>query len=134
MIRRRSAACSPMHELRFSPGFFGLVLSSGAVGGLAGAVLAPALAQRIRFGVLLVGAACVACAPAILIPVARGSTLAVAGTLAVVFFVMACGVATVNVLSVSLRQAITPAGMLGRMNASMLLMLYGTVPIGSLAA
>ncbi len=124
-----------VRDLGLSAGQFGLVLSSGAIGGLAGALLAPVLARRIRFGTLLVAAAGVACAPAILIPAVTGpATLTVRCVLAAVYLVMAAGVATVNVLSVSLRQAITPAGLLGRMNASMLMLLYGTVPAGSLAA
>lgn len=38
-----------------------------------------------------------------------------------------------NIDQVSLRQAITPPRMLGRMNASMRFMVWGTMPFGSLA-
>ena len=37
-----------------------------------------------------------------------------------------------NVNQVSLRQAITPERMLGRMNATMRFIVWGTIPIGSL--
>jgi hypothetical protein len=37
-----------------------------------------------------------------------------------------------NVNQVSLRQAITPESMLGRMNATMRFLVWGTIPIGSL--
>jgi predicted MFS family arabinose efflux permease len=38
-----------------------------------------------------------------------------------------------NVNQVGLRQAITPHDMLGRMNATMRLIVWGTIPIGALA-
>jgi MFS family permease len=123
-----------VRTLGFNPGLFGLILSAGAVGGLAGAVLAPALARRLRFGTLLVGAAVTACVPAVLIPLVVRPTAVAGSAMAIIFFVMECGVATVNVLSISLRQAVTPPDMLGRMNSGILLILYGTVPVGSLAA
>jgi hypothetical protein len=37
-----------------------------------------------------------------------------------------------NIAQVSYRQAITPNNMLGRMNASMRFMVWGTLPLGSL--
>jgi len=38
-----------------------------------------------------------------------------------------------NVNQVGLRQAITPHNMLGRMNATMRLIVWGTIPVGALA-
>ena len=38
-----------------------------------------------------------------------------------------------NINQVSLRQAITPERMLGRMNATMRFIVWGTIPIGSIA-
>jgi MFS family permease len=57
---------------------------------------------------------------------------------AVVYFVVAwllfgLGGTIYNIDQVSLRQAITPPGLLGRMNASMRFMVWGTMPFGSLA-
>jgi predicted MFS family arabinose efflux permease len=63
--------------------------------------------------------------------------LAPAGDLAVVFLavsIFAGSAASVvyNVNQVSLRQAITPEHFLGRMNATMRFLVWGTIPIGSL--
>ncbi len=38
-----------------------------------------------------------------------------------------------NITQVSLRQAITPARLLGRMNASMRFLVWGTIPVGACA-
>src|SRR5207253_3417627 len=43
------------------------------------------------------------------------------------------GMAVYNINQVSLRQAITPLRMQGRMNATMRFMVWGTMPIGALA-
>lgn len=53
-----------------------------------------------------------------------GTTLAVHGFHLAVF----------NVNSLTLRQTVTPARLLGRMNASYRLILYGTIPLGALLA
>jgi hypothetical protein len=42
------------------------------------------------------------------------------------------GVVAYNVNQVGLRQAITPDRMLGRMNATMRLIVWGTIPVGAL--
>jgi predicted MFS family arabinose efflux permease len=48
------------------------------------------------------------------------------------FFLMSICNVVYNVSQVSLRQAITPDRLLGRMNASMRFLVWGTIPIGSL--
>ena len=52
--------------------------------------------------------------------------------LAVAFFVSSITNVVYNVNQVSLRQAITPQRFLGRMNATMRFLVWGTIPIGSL--
>ena len=46
--------------------------------------------------------------------------------------ILGYGVVAYNVNQVGLRQAITPDRMLGRMNATMRLIVWGTIPIGAL--
>jgi hypothetical protein len=52
--------------------------------------------------------------------------------LAAGFFVASLGGPLYNINQVSLRQAITPHHLLGRMNATMRFLVWGTMPIGSL--
>ena len=59
---------------------------------------------------------------------ARGSVLGPRGRRRFLGF----GVVVYNVNQVGLRQAITPDRMLGRMNATMRLIVWGTIPIGAL--
>ena len=66
---------------------------------------------------------------AVLLPLATRST----GALLLIGWVALLGLGSVvyNVNQVSLRQAITPERMQGRMNATMRFMVWGTIPIGS---
>jgi hypothetical protein len=47
-------------------------------------------------------------------------------------FLTGLGVAVYNINQVSLRQAITPDHLLGRMNASMRFLVWGVMPLGAL--
>ncbi|GII26063.1 MFS transporter [Planosporangium mesophilum] len=117
-------------DLRLSPGMIGLFFSFGAVGGLIGALVATRVAARIGQG------------PAIWIPVAVSGPfqllfpLAQRGWLlwaaAAGYFVYAVGVVVYNVTQVSFRQGLTPERLLGRMNATMRFLVWGTMPIGGL--
>ena len=108
----------------------------GLIGGLAGAgiLLGALITTRIqtRLGVgrtIILGAA--ATGPAgLLIPIASPDTALL--LLGASFFLMSICNVIYNVSQVSLRQAITPDRLLGRMNASMRFLVWGTIPIGSL--
>jgi MFS family permease len=68
----------------------------------------------------------------VLFPLARpgpGVLLAAAGIL-----VFSTGATTYNVLSMSLRQSLAPDRLRGRINASMRVAIWGTMPLGALAA
>ena len=108
----------------------GLAFSVGSVGVMAGALTGSAVTRRVGVGRMLVLTSVgfslaglpVAFAPDALI----WWGVAVSGLLAGY-----CGVAW-NINQVSLRQAITPTRMQGRMNASMRFIVWGTMPLGSL--
>jgi MFS family permease len=115
-------------ELDLSPGTIGLLFSAPAIGGLLGAVLARRIAGWIGQG------------PAIWVPVAMQGPLSVAlplvergWRLALVGVCLAgVGVMIVvyNVTQVSFRQLLTPERLLGRMNATMRFLVWGTIPVG----
>jgi len=117
-------------EIGLGPEQIGLALSLGAVGFLAGAIVATRAAARIGVGrAILAGAVLSAPAPLIIAIAPAGQMLwAVAAS----GIVGGLGVAIYNINQVSLRQAITPQRMQGRMNATMRFIVWGTIPIGSI--
>ncbi|HEX2052021.1 MAG TPA: MFS transporter [Actinomycetota bacterium] len=121
-----------LRVLEWSPGIYGLLMSAAAVGAVLGTAIAPALARRFRFGPTLTAGLGLACVVTPLIPAAGGGGL---GDKALVFFAMFAigfGEGIGNVLGLTIRQTVTPDRLLGRMHASMRMMLYGSIPVGSL--
>jgi MFS family permease len=118
-----------VRQLGLSPGLIGLVFALGNVGFLAGAFTARRLAERLGVGPTIVGAAVLFGLGGVLIPLAtRGIAIPVlVGGEALFGF----GAVVYNINQVSLRQAITPHRMQGRMNATMRFMVWGTMPIGA---
>lgn len=113
--------------LGLSEPLFGVLLTSFAIGSLAGSLLADRVERRIgRQAVLLV--AIVASAISLAVPGLTtnpflvGASFAIAG----VFLVMW------NVITVSLRQRIVPDALLGRVNSAYRLFAWGTQPLGAL--
>ena len=117
-------------QLDLSPGAVGTILAIGNVGFLIGAVVSARVAKAVGVGPAIVGSAVLFCIPGVLIPLV---TQATAWPLLIIAFnIFGIGGVVYNVNQVSLRQAITPQRMQGRMNATMRFMVWGTMPIGSL--
>ncbi len=114
--------------LHLSPAVVGLIFAAGSVGGLFGAVSAGALARRFGLGpALLLGMG--GGLTFLLVPLAQlGLSLPL---LLISFLVTSFGGTVYNVNQVSLRQAITPDRVQGRMNATVRTIVWGTIPIGS---
>jgi len=119
-------------ELGMAAGLIGLVVAAGSVGALAGAALTGRLQGRLGVGPALILAVVVECASLLLVPLAGGPTALAAAVLGLAFVGNGFGLGLSNVLAVSLRQAVTPDRLLGRMNASYRFLTYGAVPIGAL--
>ena len=117
--------------LHFNPGLIGAVVSLGGVGGLLGAAAAGNLTRRFPIGRIYLVAALVAFAAPIAVPLAGGPRLITATLLALAFFVGYSGIGVVNVLGVSFRQTITPNRLMGRMNAAVRTLLYGSGALGA---
>lgn len=120
-------------EIGLSPGVIGLVLAVGNVGVLAGAVLANRIARTLGVGRTILLSAILFGPAVLLVPLAPREQ----GQLT--FFMLAAsgfigGFATVvyNINQVSLRQALTPERMQGRMNATMRFIVWGTIPAGQI--
>jgi MFS family permease len=119
-----------VRTLHMKPGAIGLALGLGNVGFLAGAFSAQRIARRVGIGPAIIGSIGLSSPIWLLIPLATPSTgfaILLVSTLVTGFG----GMAVYNINQVSLRQAITPLRMQGRMNATMRFMVWGTLPIGS---
>ena len=116
--------------LNLTPGRIGIIFALGNLGVILGALAAGRLAKRIGIGLTIVISAAVSGLGTFAVPLAPQDDpfwVLVIGGLIVGF-----GVVVYNVNQVGLRQAITPDRMLGRMNATMRLIVWGTIPIGAL--
>jgi MFS family permease len=108
------------------PGF-GVLLTTFALGSLAGSFLAARLERR--FGrVPLLFAGVVAIGLGMGVPAVTTSAIAVGGA----FVVSGALIVVWNVITVSLRQRIVPDHLLGRVNAAYRLFAWGTQPLGAL--
>jgi MFS family permease len=114
--------------LHLAPGLVGIVFAVGAVGGLLGAIATAGVVKRLGVGVTLLvsilGGGLLAATPL------AAQTNAPVFLSALFFFEFLIG-APYNITQVSLRQAITPDRVQGRMNATMRTIVWGTIPIGS---
>jgi MFS family permease len=119
-------------ELGLQPAVIGLIYAISGPGALLGAVAAGALAKRFGLGATIMASIAVSELVNLLIPLAGGPTLVATATLMAVAFVSGLTSPIYNVNQVSLRQAITPDRLQGRMNASMRFIVWGTIPLGAL--
>jgi MFS family permease len=117
-------------QLGLTPGAIGTILAIGNVGFLLGALISGRVAKKVGIGPTIVGSAVLFCLPGLIIPLVSRSTAW--PLLIIAFNVFGIGGVVYNVNQVSLRQAITPMRMQGRMNATMRFMVWGTMPVGSL--
>lgn len=138
-------------QLGFTAGVIGFIGTVGAIGLLVGVFLSSLVVRNIGLGwaivssMLLGGIALVPYAivnPGLTNPaLATFGPLPVLGTLRVdrnvlllmfANFVLSIGVVVYNINQVSLRQALVPLRLQGRMNASMRWIVWGTIPAGAI--
>jgi MFS family permease len=115
--------------LHLAPALVGVVFAIGAVGALLGAIATGPIVARLGVGRTLFLSAL--SGGLIMATVLAGYTNAPV-FLSVLFFTEFLLGAPYNITQVSLRQAITPDRVQGRMNATMRTIVWGTIPIGSL--
>jgi MFS family permease len=109
----------------------GSVFAVGSVGSIVGALVANRVQKRVGVGNAIVVYAMMFSASAIAFPLAPHSF-----PLPVLMLGMGVGGfggVAYNITQVSLRQAITPERLQGRMNAAMRWIVWGTIPLGTLA-
>ena len=117
-------------DLGMTPFQFGLAGGIGSLGVLLGALVAGRVAARIGVGRTILWSIALSGPAALLAAIAQPAT-AIAVLTASFFLTSLTGV-VYNINQVSLRQAITPERIQGRMNATMRFLVWGTIPIGSI--
>jgi len=115
--------------LGLTPTSVGATLAAYGAGMVAGALLAPRLARRVSFGALIgIGPiAGVASALLMLLTLAVPSAWLAGAS----FFLIGGGPVIWTISTTTLRQAVTPQALLGRVSAVILMATWGTRPIGA---
>ena len=119
-------------DLGLPAAVLGFALAAGSVGALLAALLTTRLTTRFGLGPGIVGGISLGGVGSLLLAVAGGPVLLAAALVALGYGQLSFGSVLYNVNQVSLRQAITPDHVQGRMNATMRFLVWGTLPIGAL--
>jgi predicted MFS family arabinose efflux permease len=119
-----------VRELGLSPGAIGLTVAIGGIGTVVGAASAQGIARKLGVGPALMAACGTFTVATLLVAIAPASMpipfLVLSG------LIQGPAVMVINVNALSLRQAVTPDHLLGRVNATGRWLAWGTIPFGAL--
>ncbi len=118
--------------LGMSAGLIGVVLMLGNIGFLAGALTTGRITARLGLGPAIVLGGALGSSQ-LLIPLAPQNANGAAVFIVAASLISGFGVVLYNVNQLSLRQAITPERLQGRMNSVMRFIVWGVIPLGTLA-
>jgi MFS family permease len=119
-------------SLHVRPGLLGLVLGSGAVGGVLGALATKPLAARLGVGRLYTASCLVFTAPVVLVPLAGGPKPVILAMLFAAEFLSGFGVMTLDISIGSIFAAVIPDRLRSRVTGAFQAVNYGTRPLGAL--
>ncbi len=119
-------------ELDVPPAAVGIIFGVGGLGFFIAALAARPLADRIGVGPTIVWGACVNDAAFLLVPLATGPVVVAVAMLTFARLVATLGGPVTSINQISLRQAITPDRLLGRVNGTMRFVSLGLAPLGAL--
>jgi MFS family permease len=123
-----------VRELRLGAGELGVILTTASIGGLVGAMVAGRAGAAFGVGRCIVGSMVISAAGLALIPFAPVTPVLAIIVLVTGFVVHGFGLGIFHVHSLSVRIALAPERLLGRIQATFRLIIYGMVPIGALLA
>jgi MFS family permease len=119
-------------EIGFRPGIFGLAVSVGGLGAVIGSMSAQRLGAWLGPGPFVIYACALTSLASFCFPlVSRADNLGIfclTGT----YFALSAGGAAVTVFAWTIRQAITPSQLLGKMNGAFRFCVTGIMPFGAL--
>jgi predicted MFS family arabinose efflux permease len=117
-----------LNYLHFTPATFGILVSFGAVGYVAGVVLVRKVVKWLGVGVTL-AVAITSCLVQVIQPLAlHGFAIPI---IAFAEFVVGIGASIYTIPQVVVKQSITPRRLQGRMNANMNTFVWGTMVVGA---
>lgn len=117
--------------LGLSAGATGLIVGAGGFGALLGAWSGPRLATRQGLGPTLIISTGVTGSGALLLSLAAGPPPLRLAWTTLAYVLFAFGYPAFNVAVISLRQVLSPPELLGRTNATMRFLAWGTMPLGA---
>jgi MFS family permease len=120
-----------VRELEMSVAVMGIIFAIGQVGYMLGAVFARRVAARVGVGRSILLGAALGIAN-LLVPLAPQDANQAVPFLVAALLASSFGVVLYNVTQLSMRQAITPERLQGRMNSTIRFIVWGVMPIGQL--
>ncbi|MEY9912178.1 MFS family permease [Catenulispora sp. MAP12-49] len=120
-------------HLHINPGLLGLVLGSGAIGGLVGAVLTKRIVARIGIGMAMTVGFLGFSAPHMLVVLATGPKAAIVLTLFVYEFLSGLGVMVLDTSGNAYLTAVMPDASRSRISGVLQTINYGIRPLGALS-
>jgi MFS family permease len=117
--------------LEMSPLLLGVVFAIGQVGYLLGAIFANRISRRLGVGPAIL-AGSLLCVTQLLVPLAPQDAYGAIPYLVVSSIAVSFGIVLYNVTQLSMRQAITPERLQGRMNSTIRFIVWGVMPLGQL--
>jgi predicted MFS family arabinose efflux permease len=123
-----------VRDLHLSAAALGVVIMLGGISNLFGSLIAPRILLTFPLGWVLIGSATLPAVALCLIPLApTNSWLAAAAFLGASQLLGDLGFPIYGIHETTLRQAVAPPELLGRVNACMQMLLKGVFPFGALA-
>lgn len=123
-----------VRKLHVQPGVLGVVLGTGAIGGVLGAAATRRLSNTIGVGRTCVLGCVLFTAPLLLVPLAGGARPLVLAMLFIAEFVSGVGVVILDISISSIFAAVIPDALRARVTGAFQAINYGTRPAGALAA
>lgn len=127
-VRTPLLALFVVSELGFSAGALGLILAAAGPGALLGSAVVRRVNDRFGLGATVTGAAFVAGAPVLVVPLVPDNSLWSMALLMASTFAVSAGVQTYSISLVSARQIMTPDHLLGRVNATFRWVAWAATP------
>ena len=121
-----------VQDLGVTPTMLGLISAIGGIGALVGAALSAKVTRRIGPGLSIVLAQLLMSSGSVLIAITGGPLTVSLPLLGLSAGMLWIGIRIWSVNDVALRQALTPADLLGRINATRRVVVHGLMPVGAL--
>ncbi len=121
-----------IRELEISPGLLGAIFGIGSVGLVLGSLVTSRLTSTLGVGRLMAIGLVITGIGGLTVPLVTGPIIVIIAIVIFAQIAMDAGIVIYNVQMVSLRQAITPDNLQGRVTSILVVVSRGSVPVGGL--